>query len=431
MTGRGPMRTVEVLAALLVVLQIALLPVPRSDGHLLSSDGGYYYMYMRSALLDGDLNLANDVELYNARVPQESTARLREWYVFSVGPGVLWAPFFLVGHGVARVAQALGTNVVPDGFSFLEEAFVVFASVAYAAFALVLLLRMTTRIIPDGLPSAAVVGMFLVSPAVYYVIFEPTMSHSLELFTVSLFFWALLGRSLRRSRDYVLLGAAAGLMFLVRWQNAVLVCAALPLAFGRPPFDRQRHSLRQVIAVLAGALPVAFVQLLFWKVTLGSFVTVPQGDAFLTLTESHILEVLFSTKHGLLMWHPALALGLVGLAFLRFRFLAWSALAAIGLDLFVCGTVSDWWGVDAFGMRRMIGALPLLVLGCAAALAAARTSRWHKALLASLAFFAVWNVAFMVQYRLGLISPREALTFRELVIDKFLLPATLIRKFIS
>lgn len=422
-------RAVEILGVLLVVAQIALLPAPRSDGHLLSSDGGYYYMYMRSALLDGDLDISNDVELYNARVPQESTARLHEWYVFSVGPGLLWSPFFLVGHAVARLSQTLGASVVPDGFSFLEEAFVVLGSVVYAAFALALLFRMTTRIIPNGLPSAAVVGTFLVSPAVYYAIFEPTMSHTLELFAASLFFWALLGHPLRGSRDYLLLGATAGLMFLVRWQNAVLICAAAPLAFGRAPFELQRPTLRCAIALLAGALPVVSLQLLFWKITLGSFVTVPQGGEFLTFSEPHFLEVLFSTQHGLLSWHPALALGLVGLTCLPFRFLAWSAVAAIGLDLFVCSIVSDWWGVDAFGMRRMVGGLPLLVLGCAGALSAVRTSRWRAWFLTSLLFFSIWNMAFMVQYRLGFISPRDALTFRELVIDKFLLAAKLIQRF--
>ncbi len=424
-------RAVEVVVALLLLAQIALLPAPRSDGHLLSGDGGYYYLYMRSALLDGDLDIANDVTLYNARVPAESTAQLHEYYFYSVGPGLLWSPFFLAGHAVARLARTLGANVNPDGFSFIEEAFVVFASVVYAALALVLLRRVTARLIPDGLPAAAVAGMFLVSPAVYYVIFEPTMSHTLELFGVALFFWALFGRPLRERRDYLFLGAAVGLMFLVRWQNLTMLCAAAPLAFGRPPFDRLRPSRRNVVAFIAGAASVACLQLLFWQITLDVFVTIPQGPGYLTPFKPHLLEVLFSTQHGLLSWHPALVIGLVGLASLRFRFLALSLLAAFVLDLYVCSIVFDWWGVDAFGMRRMVGALPIFVLGCAAALAAVRMSRWRACLLASLGFFAIWNVAFMVQYRLGLISSRDPLTFRELIVDKFLLPVELIRRFVS
>lgn len=417
--------------ALLVLAQIALLPAPRSDGHLLSGDGSYYYLYMRSALLDRDLDIANDVALYNARVPAASTAKLYEYYFYSVGPGLLWSPFFLAGHAVARLAQSLGSNVNPDGFSFIEEAFVVLGSVFYAALALVLLRRVTTRLIPDGFPAVAVSGMFLVSPAVYYVIFEPTMSHTLELFGVSLFFWALFGQPLRERRDYFVLGVATGLMFLVRWQNVTMLCVAAPLALGHPPFDRPRLSRPHVVAFLVGAASVACLQLLFWQITLDVLVTIPQGPGYLTPFKPHLLEVLFSTQHGLLSWHPALVIGLVGLAYLPFRFLALSLAAAFVLDLYVCSIVFDWWGVDAFGMRRMVGALPIFVLGCAAALAAVRTSRWRAYLLASLVFFAVWNVAFMVQYRLGLISPRDPLTLRELIVDKFLLPVELLRRFVS
>jgi len=273
--------------------------------------------------------------------------------------------------------------------------------------------------------------MFLVSPAVYYVIFEPTMSHTLELFGVALFFWALFGRSLRESRDYLVLGIAAGLMFLVRWQNVAMLCAAAPLAFGRPPFDRPSPSRRHIGAFLVGAVSVASLQFIFWQTTLDVLVTIPQGPGYLFPFKPRFLEVLFSTRHGLLSWHPALLIGIVGLACLRFKFLALSLSAALVLDLYVCSIVFDWWGVDAFGMRRMVGALPVFVLGCAAAFEAVRASRWRARLLASLAFFAAWNVAFMVQYRLGLISPRDPLTFRELVIDKFLLPMELWRRFAS
>lgn len=419
-------RPIPALAVLLLVVQAALLPIPRSDGHLLSSDGGYYYAYMRSLLLDGDLDVANDVVLYNARVPSESTARLRESYEFSIGPGLLWSPFFLAGHGIARIAAAAGGKEPPDGFGFLEEASVQLGSVVYAAIALFLLAGLARRLAPEGRPEIAVALTFLASPAIYYAVFEPTMSHTLELFSVSLFLWLLFVRPLRTTRDLVLLGAAAGLVFLVRWQNVVLWIAAAPLVLGRAPFEGRRLALRDALAATAGAAPVVFLQMAFWKVTLGSFVTVPQGPGFLTPLRPHLLGALFSTRHGLLSWHPVFALGLAGLAVLRPRPAAVALALAFAADLYVCSIAGDWWGGHAFGMRRMIGTVPLVVPGVAAGIAALRArGRSERWLLASLAILVAWNFAFVVQYRLGMIPPGDALTFREMVLDKLTLPFAL------
>jgi hypothetical protein len=421
-------RLIPTLIVLLFVFQLALLPAPRSDGHLLSSDGRCYYAYMRSLLLDGDLDLTNDIALYNARVPAGNEAPVDAWYVFSVGPGLLWSPFFLVGHGIARLAAAVGMSSNPDGFGFIEEACVQLASVGYAALGLVLLVGVVRRLVPRGVPPAAVAGTFLVSPALYYSIFEPTMSHTLELFSVSLFLWLLYGRPARENRDYFLLGVAAALVFLVRWQNIVLWVVAAPLALGLPPFGR-RATARNALTAIAGAAPVMFLQLLFWKAVFGNFITVPQGAGFMAPAEPHLLEVLFSTRHGLLSWHPALALGIAGLAWLRPRALAWSFAIAFALDLYVCSIAGDWWGGDAFGMRRLTGALPLLMLGVAAVIASPHPSRRPAWVLGAVALLAAWNVAFMVQYRLGFIHPGDPLTFREMFIDKLTLPFALLRRF--
>src|SRR5689334_7789769 len=43
---------------------LALLRVPRVDRQLIGSDGAYYYVYVRSLVIDHDLNFANEYAYY-------------------------------------------------------------------------------------------------------------------------------------------------------------------------------------------------------------------------------------------------------------------------------------------------------------------------------------------------------------------------------
>ena len=82
-------------APFLVILLLFAFIGGRMDG-----DGQSYYIYLRSAVFDGDLDLRNDYEMFprddpliahiciNAKGPAPN--------VFSVGPAVIWSPFFLV-----------------------------------------------------------------------------------------------------------------------------------------------------------------------------------------------------------------------------------------------------------------------------------------------------------------------------------------------
>ena len=56
------------LACLLAFL--LTIPLPRADGQLVGSDGVYYYVYLPSLLLDGDLDFSDEYA-YFFRVPSQ------------------------------------------------------------------------------------------------------------------------------------------------------------------------------------------------------------------------------------------------------------------------------------------------------------------------------------------------------------------------
>jgi hypothetical protein len=106
-------------------------------------------------------------------------------------------------------------------------------------------------------------------------------------------------------------------------------------------------------------------QLAAWQVLFGAPLAVPQGATFFTWHDPHWLDVLFSTRNGLVTWTPVAGFGVVGLLLLLGRAPRWAAvaLAAIAMQVAVNGLLLDWWAGAAFGARRFSGGAVFLALG--------------------------------------------------------------------
>ena len=66
-------------------------------------------MYVRSMVIDGDLDFENELRHF---YPDRSLDRLRTATgrvsnIYAAGSGLLWAPFFLLAHVLAHAARAL------------------------------------------------------------------------------------------------------------------------------------------------------------------------------------------------------------------------------------------------------------------------------------------------------------------------------------
>jgi hypothetical protein len=264
------------------------------------------------------------------------------------------------------------------------------------------------------------------------------MSHAVEFFSVCFFLWSVLGKG-AEERRWGLIGVAAGIMAIARWQNAFLLLLVPLVLFEEHGLKLKRETLsafcRKGVTAVLYALPFVAVQAVFWKLTSGSFVTVPQGEGFLLYTAPAVLEVLFSLRHGLFSWHPIAFLGVIGLALaLRetYRRYAVFFLGAFAVATYINGIVFDWWAGDAFGMRRFAGTVPLLIFGLATLYFYAQEWRWPKrVLLGVFALLVVANGLFAVQYTLNLISHGDAISVRELTIDRLLVAGQVLEKIVE
>lgn len=124
-------------------------------------DGVNYYAYVRSLLVEHDLNFESDwrqanlsFRIYSVN-PQGQIAP--EFYTstghienkYAVGASILWAPFLVPVHAGVLVSQRLGFNVSADGFSKPYLVTMALATALYAFVGLCLSFQLASFYVPE------------------------------------------------------------------------------------------------------------------------------------------------------------------------------------------------------------------------------------------------------------------------------------------
>jgi len=378
-----------------------------------ASDGIFYFAPLRSLVVDFDLDFENEYRVLGAEpgyFQRTATGRLPNNY--SIGPALLWLPAYLLAH-----ALGLAGLYRPTGFGYPYFTAVATATAIGGFAGVVFVFRLLRDYFEESAALPATLLVWLATFHVWYMVFEPSMSHAFAMASVSGLL-LLAQRGPRGGRGFFWAGAASGLVALVRWQNVVFVPAAAALVLSK----RERPTPRELVLGSLGFLLVASPQLLYWKLLYGSFLLVPQGGGYVDLGSPRIEEVLFSSRHGLLSWAPVLWLALAGLPrFVRKAPALGGALSvSTFLALYVNASVFDWWAGASFGSRRFDGALPFFALGLAASiewLVPHIERRPLAAVSLLLAPFALWNFLLMGVYFGGAIPPDGPASFQRAAAD--------------
>ncbi|MEW6365585.1 MAG: glycosyltransferase family 39 protein [Acidobacteriota bacterium] len=382
-------------------------------GAVIEGDGAYYYAFLRSSLMDRDLNFRNELGYYASQSDSVSDCEVNGATglvsnPFSIGPAILWSPFFLIGHGYAWT-----TGAAVDGYSAPYEAAVILGTQVYAALGILLTMGVVRRVVGAHAPLWSVLGLWLASPLVEYFRFAASMSHAHSVFAVSLFLYLYVKvESDQRPRDWIALGIAGGLVFLVRWQDATFCLLPLVALFRG---KRLRDAVADGYLYAGSFFLVALPQLMVFKVLYGGWVTVPQGSGFVGILPRYIWHVLFSTNHGLLTWHPVFVLCLGGLAWGAARRLRQHRLLLVGLllQLYVNASITQWWAGHSFGARRFLGCFALFAVGIATTMnwRALQGRRGHAVIFA----LCVLNYALWQTWKSGLLPPEGLVSISEFV----------------
>ena len=396
-------------------------------GARLQSDGFYYFAYLRSLAFDRDVDFMNDYRMLGLGdktylfQPTKTGHAESAW---TIGPAIVWSPFFAAGHLVATRLHASGRDVSTDGTSFPYRQAVCVGSLFYGLLGCWFAYRLTRRFFPAALAAPAVTLTIAGSFMVWYLVKEPSMTHAASMASVAGFTWMWAATRDRRTLgSWALLGLLAGFMALIRWQNILfallpgLDALGLLIEAGRSGDKDSRRTALAGSAVFLGCALVGFLpQMLAWHAIYGSFIARSPVGPQIRWTDPHLGDILWSARNGLFSTAPILylgAIGLIGFAFAR-PGVGMPLIASVAVMIYFNACIQDWWGSAGFGGRRFDGLIPLFCVGLAAFVDyAAGVVRRHSAaaVTALLAAIAVWNLALMAAAQDGAVRIGETLAF--------------------
>src|SRR5712671_2444826 len=199
-------------------------------------DGVGYYAYLRSALIDHDLDFENDylagnksflMSRFDAQghlLPEMYTKTGHVENHFTVGPAILWAPVLVTVHVAVLLLDGFGAHIAADGYSRPYLVAMGLTTAFYGFLSLFLAFRMARKYFEPQWAFLATIGIWLASSLPVYMYFNPSWSHAFSAFSVSLFLWYWDRTKLQRTPvQWAALGVFAGLMGNVYYPNVILL----------------------------------------------------------------------------------------------------------------------------------------------------------------------------------------------------------------
>ncbi len=409
-------RTLDVHALVLVLL--VALGVQFEDAHGITTDGVIYFSQLRSVIFDRDLNVSAEFA-FLGQPPRPS-------HVVPIGPTFIWLPLYGAVVAVDAVGRSLGVWSAPAeatalGLTLPYVRAALVSSFSIGAAGLLVVHRELRREFPRSVAFAATLLLFGGTPLVWYMVYEPSMTHATSFGFVAIFVaaaarWVSATITPRRS---MLLGALLGAAFLSRPQEALFALFPAVLLFASPVTLRERTlgALRLALWGFVGALPFLVVQAVHSAILFSRepFSLVGTGG-YLDFFNSRWDDTLWSSWHGFLSWSPVAYVALIGTVAYLTRRAGWgiAALLIFFLMAWVNGSTADWAAGWSFGGRRFTSCL--VILGPGLALAVHYLTRWPMTAIAIVAVAAVaWNQLLMAQYATGMLNAGETVPFGRIV----------------
>lgn len=408
-----------------------------------------YYSLTRSVIIDGDLDLRQELQhyknqgyLFKSLKKDPVTGIVYSQY--PIGVSFLQAPFLAVAHGIALLF-----GYAPNGYSQPYLFMTSLGSTLYGFIGLLIILWIAGSFFNRPAARLSTLGIWFCSAYYYYMFLQPTISHIYSLFIISLFIYTWLKTlkqggifQLEQAKErsfsqHFLLGAIGGIAVLVRYQDgvflSVLVMEYLYFSWEYIQTEQISKAIRlfsRYLVSFSGFLLVLLPQALLLVYQHHGLAVLEHygGDFYFSLTLITIPKILFGQNHGLFYWHPFLLAGLIGLIVCLFsshrvtRFMAVTAIVVFSLITVVTASWgNNAFGAQSFGHRFYVSFYPYFAWGAGRLLHPVfqKKNRFVWIVCLIIAGFAAWNFGLMIQYGARMIATDGAVSFSEMARNMF------------
>jgi hypothetical protein len=310
---------------------------------------------------------------------------------YSIGVAILQAPSYLI---------VLSTGA--EAFSRPYHLAVLVTGIILGWIGILLLIASMRRFGLDGVRSAVFsILIFLATNLFYYTVDSPGYSHVYSFFAFGLLVYLSVTKDLSKLGVRLAIGLALSMVFLLRAFNlpfALLLMLAVLHLRGVIFWPLGLPMIRK-FGVIGLPILLALVLHLFLNSLMTSDVVLDtyQGESFTNLTKPRLLEVLFSTRNGLILYSPVWIMLLLGVLLNRGR-VKWLPTAVfIGLIYLY----ASWWNWElgcAFGYRGIAEYAGVFSLFATQSVDRIKTKTGRVLLISILVLLALWSLKLMYTY---------------------------------
>lgn len=407
---------------ILLILFLIITPIVLTPW-IQSNDGAGYYSYVRSFVIDHDLDLENEKNYFEqdgliASIKKDDNTG-KYFSQYPIGTSLLWLPYFLVGHLVALLS-----NFSSDGYSFPYILAISIGSAINAFIAILLIFKLIKKHFEKKVALLSVITIWTASNLFYYMYLEPSMSHANSLLSITLFLFVWHKTYGNRTlKQWALIGMLAGLATLVRYQNIIFI--VLPFIEILPQYLQKKVvwlDLKKHVLFLIFLFLFILPQLMLLLFQHGSIIINYDGGFAVRNIFLNFFNVLFSNHHGLFNWTPILLFAVIGLItpLKKVKKLSLYFLLVLTLNLLIVSGWTIWYGGQSYGHRMFINMMPIFAFGLAIIIEKLMKKINFYYIIAFCCLFATWNFGLMIQYGSRMIDSQAAVPFMKIFYNNFI-----------
>jgi hypothetical protein len=297
---------------------------------------------------------------------------------------------------------------------------------------LILLFRILIHYFPSKVVMATLLSLILGTNLLAYAAVELSLSHVYAFFLICLLLFVVpRWYAAPTALNTFFMGFIFGLIPLVRNPNLVFL-VFMPL-YGITGWESLRNRVLflwkekiKVFLLVVMAFLVFSPQFLIWKMATGHFLVSTYTFPFerFYFLSPHILKVLFSLHHGLLLWEPILLFSVFGFWKMKGPLKSYRLpiIVCLLLHLYVVSSWYLWYFAWSFGHRAFVDALGLFALPLACFFGSLQKTIARRAVIIISTFFVALTCYLFFQYFQGVlpgeIRPHDWPVYKKILLDR-------------